>query len=466
MVAPHQHDVFISYSQRDREAAVRLEHALAARGLRIWRDDRLADAPAQDFITQIHDAHATAARVLVLWSRTSVRSTWVLAEAEKARMAEKIVTLALEPLGALLAFIPPPFNILGVIDASAAAIDLDPILRALGAVQAEGLRAGIVTLAEPQVDICKLPTTHADILFGRDAELAELIGAWDSPQTHVFALDAMGGAGKTALVQHFLQVLQTGGWRGAHSVFAWSFYSQGASEDRQVSGDPFFSAAFPALGGPGTEVPRDPREKGVALAKLVQRHRTLLILDGLEPLQYAGGRASSDAGVAGGIKDPGVKALLVQLATRNPGLCVVTTRLALADLRGRAGVATRALDRLATADGVALLRHVGVEPRYRNGTLPARVAEAFEEAVEEVRGHALALRLLGSWLKEFHNGDLRAMVELPSLARLPADTDRDPYRVMHAYEVALLRRIRGQGGKAEATPAGPQTFGVAGEADG
>lgn len=453
MVGPHQWDVFISYSQRDRDAAVRLHEALAARGLRVWRDNRLADAPAQNYITQINQAHTDSARVLVLWSRNSVQSTWVLGEAEKARDGEKIVTLALEPLAGRLPLIPIPFNILGVIDASAPALDLDPIVRALGVVQTEGQRPGIV---EPQVEIAALPTTHADILFGRDAELAELIGAWDSPQIHVFALDAMGGAGKTALVQHFLQVLQTGGWRGAQRVFAWSFYSQGASEDRQVSADPFFSAAFSELGGPGTAVPRDPREKGVALAKLVQRRPTLLILDGLEPLQYAGGRAASDAGVAGGIKDPGVKALLVQLAAANPGLCVVTTRLALADLRGRAGAATRALDRLGTADGVALLRHLGVEKRYGDGPLPPRVAKAFEDAIEAVKGHALALRLLGSWLKEFHNGDLRAMVELPSLARLPADADHDPYRVMHAYEVALLRRIREQGGNPAATPAGRQ----------
>jgi hypothetical protein len=177
----------------------------------------------------------------------------------------------------------------------------------------------------------------------------------------------MGGAGKTALAQ----ALKKDGWRGAQSVFAWSFYSQGSNEDRQTSADDFFKAAFKHFSGGTKEPPKDPREKGVELARLVQTSRALLILDGLEPLQYVarGGGRMDDARV-GGVKDPGIKALLSLLADHNPGLCLVTTRIRLTELAGNTGVAFEPLDRLPLMAGIELLRDLGVEPKMP----PAQVA--------------------------------------------------------------------------------------------
>ncbi len=68
--------------------------------------------------------------------------------------------------------------------------------------------------------------------------------------------------------------------------------------------------------------------------------------------------------VVGGVKDPGVKALLAMLADHNPGLCIVTTRIQLAELRGADGVERQPLDRLPQMAGIELLRDLGVEPRY------------------------------------------------------------------------------------------------------
>jgi serine/threonine protein kinase len=66
-------------------------------------------------------------------------------------------------------------------------------------------------------------------------------------------------------------------------IFGWSFYRQGSSGDTSSS-DEFLDAALNWFGDP------DPRlgtawEKGERLAKLVAHRRTLLVLDGLEPLQ-------------------------------------------------------------------------------------------------------------------------------------------------------------------------------------
>ena len=63
-------------------------------------------------------------------------------------------------------------------------------------------------------------------------------------------------------------------------------------------------------------------EKGERLAKLVAHRRTLLVLDGLEPLQNPPGPQE------GRVREPSLQALLRELAAFNTGLCVITTRTA------------------------------------------------------------------------------------------------------------------------------------------
>ena len=79
-----------------------------------------------------------------------------------------------------------------------------------------------------------------------------------------------------------------------------------------------------------------PAEKGRALARLVRARRTLLCLDGMEPLQYPAvrtGCGKGDACVSGALKDKGMALLLRELAADNPGLVIVTTRIKLRDLQ-------------------------------------------------------------------------------------------------------------------------------------
>jgi len=75
----------------------------------------------------------------------------------------------------------------------------------------------------------------------------------------------------------------------------------------------------------------DPRlgtawQKGERLAKLVAHRRALLVLDGLEPLQSPPGPQE------GRLREPSIQALLRELAAFNTGLCVITTRIPVADI--------------------------------------------------------------------------------------------------------------------------------------
>jgi hypothetical protein len=542
MTAPYEH-VFISYSHQDRKQAEELQAKLEAAGLKVWRDPRLDDEAGKPYPDSIDAAIKSARRVIVLWSHNSIRSRWVKAEAERASTLphpdDPGTTGKLIPISLDGCELPLPHNILHAIPIGRINQDFDILLRTLSVSGAVGAAPVIIAA---KADISKLPETYAKKLYGRDREMSALLQAWDDAGTRIFAFDAMGGAGKTALVYHFVQGLKASGWRGARSIFAWSFYSQGSNEDRQTSADDFFKAAYRHFGGKDATPPRDPHQKGVDLAHLVQAQRSLLILDGMEPLQYAAGRTgggTSSAGIVGGVKDPGIKALLNLLADNNPGLCVVTTRIKLAELRDAHGVIFEELDRLPLMAGIELLRDLGVEPNFpplapslrgasprsnpgaadagveqaaldRHGAkaprddggeadthhndvsyqlpqrvefqslvpaysppaaympppadarpaLPARIAKELIAAVEELKGHALALTLIGKDLAENHRGDIRAAGDLPALPHIhPSDPARDAYRVMRSIEIGLARQIEEQRGgtaKPAETAAGRQ----------
>ena len=304
-----------------------------------------------------------------------------------------------------------------------------------------------------KVSTARLPSTSPD-LFGREKELAALDAAWENPDVNVLSLVAWGGVGKTALVNKWLLQVAHDNYRGAQCVFGWSFYSEGAAEGRQVSADPFIAAALTWLGDPDPTA-GSPWDKGERLAELVKRQRTLLILDGLEPLQ------NPPPAEIGRIKDPALSTLLRELAPQNPGLVVLTTRLPVDDLKDFTVIASPALggaeiasqktlamteiedveiasqktlamtasaiqmdlENLSADAGADYLKHLGVVGGY--GPL-ARAAEDFG-------GHALALTLLGSYLKVVYRGDVR---QRDKIERLTDDQRQGAHarRMMDSYE--------------------------------
>ena len=188
--------------------------------------------------------------------------------------------------------------------------------------------------APKRVDITRLPNTGSS-LFGRNDELAELDKAWDEQTVNVIGFRAWGGVGKSALVNYWLtHRMQPEAWRGAELVLGWSFYSQGAAEGKQVSAEPFIDSALRWFGDPDPTL-GSAWDRGRRLADLVRKQRTLLILDGLEPLQNPPGIEPFK------IKDQGLLALLKGLAAENPGLCVITTRFEVPDLDNWAGTTVR-----------------------------------------------------------------------------------------------------------------------------
>jgi serine/threonine protein kinase/tetratricopeptide (TPR) repeat protein len=295
-----------------------------------------------------------------------------------------------------------------------------------------GTRKPQTRLASKRISVARLPITGSDV-FGREEDITFLDRAWANKDVNVVTIVAWAGVGKSTLVNHWLRRMAAKHYRSAELVFGWSFYRQGTGGGTS-SADEFIDAALAWFGDP------DPRlgtawEKGERLAKLISLRRTLLVLDGLEPLQNPPGPQE------GRLREPSLQALLRELAAFNPGLCVITTRLPVADIADheRTSALRRDLEHISSQAGAQLLRGLGV--RGPEGELC--------RASEEFQGHCLALALLGSYLTDAYNGDIRCRKEVSE--RLGHDVRQGVHarNVMKSYqtwfgdgpELSILRML-------------------------
>ena len=275
-------------------------------------------------------------------------------------------------------------------------------------------------LGPKKISVARLPVTGSDV-FGREEDIAFLDRAWANQRVKVVTIVAWAGVGKSTLVNHWLRRMGARHYRSAELVFGWSFYRQGSSGGT-LSADKFLDAALAWFGDP------DPRlgtawEKGERLAKLVSHRRTLLVLDGLEPLQNPPGPQE------GLLRDPSLQAFLRELAAFNSGLCVITTRLPIADLADHehSSAPRRDLEQLSNDAGAKLLQALGVKGDQTE----------LRSASDEFSGHCLALTLLGSYLADAYNGDIRCRKEVSEHLSHDVRQGVHARNVMESYQAWL-----------------------------
>ena len=386
---------FISHNSADDRYVTELEQLVRSLGYTDVFNDGHTIEPDDKFWQRIEEGILNCDAFVVVMSHSSLKSPWVDREVQFARENnKKVIPIRIDDCK-----LPASFDGRDVID----------------------LRQG-------RGDKLKIAASrilrHAPRqLFGRDGWLDELDRVWSSPAVNVYSLIAWGGAGKTSVVAYWVtQRMAARQWPGVERYFDWSFYSQGAREQSQASADLFIATALAFFDDPDPQA-GSPWERGERLARLVRRHRTLLVLDGIEPLQYP-----PSSPQAGELKDEALAALLQGLAMDNPGLCIVTSREALANLQsfhGDGGAAVeRKLDKLHRDAAIALLRHLQII-----GT-----DAELEEAWRDTGGHALTLQLLGRFLADAHGGDIRRRKEV-HLDEADRETPgRTAMKVLLAYE--------------------------------
>ena len=275
------------------------------------------------------------------------------------------------------------------------------------------------TTSTPTIISDRLPTVKGKF-FGREQELQMLNNAWHSEQTNIVEFVASGGTGKTKLLRHWLDRSIADKAMGINALIAWSFYSQGASEDKQISSRLFFDHALDKLNSQRTYFSTE-EDRGEYLAMLLSQHSCLLILDGLEPLQHA------SAANRGELKDRALRQMLRILALNNQGLCIITTRIAVHDLSDhQSRVVHHNLDNLQVADAVNLLKSL----RVHGADIE------LQKAATEYGCHALSLSLLGDLLHQRYSGDIRQRDLIPEL--LDGDSvnkdSRHAFKILQSYE--------------------------------
>jgi tetratricopeptide (TPR) repeat protein len=308
------------------------------------------------------------------------------------------------------------------------------------------------------------PARH---FHGRDGLVDELI-RWVKtpvPADRVISLVAVGGTGKTALVQKVIAKAE-GHFPGG--LFVWSFYHDVRTEE-------FLRLACGYFGGDVDVPPRARLER--LLGALSDGEPHLLVLDGLERVQSDG----HDGLPRGSLRDPQLSRLLQHIA----GGCgraraVITSRFPLEDLaewtgarhpperradvaerppaneglgkvpewfrKGRAiavpetvGHRTEQLDDLDESAARAVLREWGVKGDDR----------ALDALAEPLHRHALSVAVLASFLANYHAGDPSKAPEFhrdevlgedPRVAKLVRILD-EYARVLEPVEFDLLARL-------------------------
>jgi hypothetical protein len=257
---------------------------------------------------------------------------------------------------------------------------------------------GLPVRWEPPVEVVEQFT-------GRVDELARLDRWAADPTVLLVGVTAWGGAGKTALITHWIErhngMAARPRLRGA---FGWSFYADASAEhwakDLLAWAEREFGGRLVGSG-----------RAAAAVLALLQNVPLMLVLDGLEALQEGPEGAQFGRLLDGTLREVLTGACRVD----QPGLVVLTSRFAFADLEGFDGGAARMLEvpPFTPAEGAALLAVSG------GGWLPEGERRAL---VQNVDGHALAVAALGGVLGERpQTGDLAGLrAELAAAATTTA----------------------------------------------
>jgi hypothetical protein len=218
--------------------------------------------------------------------------------------------------------------------------------------------------------------------FGRQ-DVLQTIESWTDDlggPPGVLALIAVGGTGKTAVIERLLHRL--GSKPRSGGLLVWSFYENPQTEE-------FLQVACGYFG----RVSHPGRSPSFQLQRALDdgRHH-LMILDGLESVQ------GQEPYVHGSLEDQELKIFLRRAASGlGKARVLVTSRFPLSDLQpweGR-GYSKLLLDDLDPASARAVLAAWGVRGKE----------EALDSLANSVGCHALSLTILGSYLATYCDGD-------------------------------------------------------------
>src|SRR5215831_6062519 len=118
-------DFFISYPKARRALTERVARDLEAAGLSVWWDTRIR--LGEGFRNQIDDQLNACKAAIVIWTPESIKSDWVIAEADDARQQRKLINTHVTDLSP--SQIPKPFNQMHSVELTRHDIIVDAVRR-------------------------------------------------------------------------------------------------------------------------------------------------------------------------------------------------------------------------------------------------------------------------------------------------------------------------------------------------
>lgn len=255
---------------------------------------------------------------------------------------------------------------------------------------------------------------------GRKDLLEALSTDWTNPERRVTGLIGFGGEGKSSLARKWVENLR-GSATPPEGLFWWGFYGS-------PNVDEFFEAALRFMSGGKIEPADYPSTNAKAhlIAGMLYKGPYLFVLDGLEVMQHEEGDQY------GLLRNDDLRQFLSYVAA--PGhrsFCLITSRAPVLDLMDYTTYTHRDVTRLSPADGWALLQKLGVKGDDK----------ALENVVADWGGHALTLSLLGSYLVDQYEGDVRHIGEIPPPTAEETRYER-VHRVLKRYDTHLTEAER------------------------
>ncbi|MEO5339776.1 MAG: hypothetical protein H7837_04545 [Magnetococcus sp. MYC-9] len=251
-------------------------------------------------------------------------------------------------------------------------------------------------------------------LLGRQEFLEQLDQSLADPELAVVACIAEAGVGKSALVEGWLEHLKPR-FGGARKVFAWSFQHTAIAQPYAMGGGPsssglFFTQALPFFGHEGS-LPNSEEKRAHRLCELLRAQPSLLVLDGVDPLQHPPHARSSH--LVDHCADPGLYHLLrgmchpsaEQRRSHAGTLILLTSRRPVLGLVEEPGGLS---DHSRMDDAVSPLREILLEPLtaqeglqlFKALGVSGKQVRHLPTLVDGCRGHALTIRFLAGLLTQ------------------------------------------------------------------
>jgi len=263
-----------------------------------------------------------------------------------------------------------------------------------------------------------IPIPGSKKFRGREEELKQLTKYLENKNVSVVEIVAPAGIGKTNLISEWLIQLRPT-YNDSRYVFFWTFYIHGTTPNETKDSNSFYKKARQFFNLPSSDTP------AADLAAKIQQQKTIIVLDGIEPLQ-----SSPESNGGGKFIDTNLRNLLTTIVRDgfgpDNGLIVVTSRQPVVEIvryKDR-GYKPIELKTLSDDEGAQLLRDLEV-----NG-----LTEDLKEASRKMGGHCLALVLLGNLIRE--TTDDQNIASMPALPPLFEDPNQGGHalRIMQYYD--------------------------------